>query len=160
MFPLARGNLEAQGEGLDASAGATPVHAHVHARLHTHTHVHALLTHTEYRLAFLSFFSSPAFPWERVGPTAPGGGYQRQQLSGNSTWTPRNQRSRAHSCAATNPFWVSASNESLHAFPQLKSGVKLAKRTRLFFFFGFFSRVFFWPCSCIILVHIVLRYLS
>lgn len=144
MFPSARSNLEERGEGLDASAGARPVHAHVHARPHAHPHMHPPLARTEHKLAFLSFFSRPAFPWERggrVGPTAPGGGYQHRQLSGNSTWAPGNQRSRAHSCTATNPFWVSASDGSLHVFRQLKSGVKLAKKDMalgggFFFFFG------------------------
>lgn len=48
------------------------------------------------------------------------------------------------------PFLGSALDGSLHAFPQLKSGVKLEKkRTWLFIFY---------PFSCIML-HIVLRYL-
>jgi len=106
VFPPARGNPAARGEGLDAGTGATPAA------------VHAAPART-----------GPG--WRG----SPGQGYQRQQLPGNSAGAPGNQRSGARCRAATNPSRAATSGGSFCAFPQLKPGGKLAKKNMAFFFF-------------------------
>lgn len=144
MFPLAHSNPEAGGAGWMLAREQRPCTlVHCCARSCT-LFLHSLL--------FPLVFFQPFFS---VGPgrvgrtTAPGGGYQHQQLLGNSTWTPRNWRIQL-----------------IPALPQALSGLSLGwelacfssaeirsqagkKRTWLFIFY---------PCSCIML-HIVLRYL-